>query len=152
MLCTIVAARDRKLAEICEERIGDLVVYCSDQTHFSFQKAARIAGIRKGNGGGGGLQGLAGGAKPAVPRAQALARAYMSCAVVGGVYMLRCAIGNSLTEDRHVQEAWAVVQHQATAILLELDHAAAVRTTTRNANLQLPPSVLLPLGNQELPI
>ncbi|KAK3138312.1 hypothetical protein QOZ80_5AG0367220 [Eleusine coracana subsp. coracana] len=49
MLCTIVAARDRKLAEIGEERIGDLVVYCSDQTHFSFQKAARIAGIRKGN-------------------------------------------------------------------------------------------------------
>ncbi|GJN14888.1 hypothetical protein PR202_gb01761 [Eleusine coracana subsp. coracana] len=49
MLCTIVAARDRKLAEIGEERIGDLVVYCSDQTHFSFQKAARIAGIRKVN-------------------------------------------------------------------------------------------------------
>ncbi|EEE64320.1 hypothetical protein OsJ_19157 [Oryza sativa Japonica Group] len=49
MLCTIVAARDEKLAEIGEERIGDLVVYCSDQTHFSFQKAARIAGIRRGN-------------------------------------------------------------------------------------------------------
>ncbi|CAN6337129.1 unnamed protein product [Urochloa humidicola] len=49
MLCAIVAARDRKLAEIGEERIGDLVVYCSDQTHFSFRKAARIAGIRRGN-------------------------------------------------------------------------------------------------------
>ncbi|CAN6359527.1 unnamed protein product [Urochloa humidicola] len=49
MLCTVVAARDRKLAEIGEERIGDLVVYCSDQTHFSFRKAARIAGIRRGN-------------------------------------------------------------------------------------------------------
>ncbi|XP_062232603.1 tyrosine decarboxylase-like [Phragmites australis] len=49
MLCTVVAARDRKLAEIGEERIGDLVVYCSDQTHFSFQKAAHIAGIRRGN-------------------------------------------------------------------------------------------------------
>jgi aromatic-L-amino-acid/L-tryptophan decarboxylase len=49
MLCTIVAARDRKLAVVGEERIGDLVVYCSDQTHFSFQKAARIAGIRRGN-------------------------------------------------------------------------------------------------------
>ncbi|CAL4902330.1 unnamed protein product [Urochloa decumbens] len=49
MLCAIVAARDRKLAEIGEERIGDLVVYCSDQTHFSFLKAARIAGIRRGN-------------------------------------------------------------------------------------------------------
>ncbi|CAO2201543.1 unnamed protein product [Urochloa humidicola] len=44
MLCTVVAARDRKLAEI-----GDLVIYCSDQTHFSFRKAARIAGIRRGN-------------------------------------------------------------------------------------------------------
>ncbi|CAL5095736.1 unnamed protein product [Urochloa decumbens] len=49
MLCAIVAARDRKLAEIGEERISDLVVYCSDQTHFSFLKAARIAGIRRGN-------------------------------------------------------------------------------------------------------
>ncbi|KAG2626446.1 tyrosine decarboxylase-like [Panicum virgatum] len=49
MLCTLVAARDRKLAEIGEERMGDLVVYCSDQTHFSFRKAARIAGIRRGN-------------------------------------------------------------------------------------------------------
>ncbi|KAG8068070.1 hypothetical protein GUJ93_ZPchr0005g14869 [Zizania palustris] len=49
MLCTIVAARDRKLAEIGEERMGDLVVYCSDQTHFSFEKAARIAGICRGN-------------------------------------------------------------------------------------------------------
>ncbi|XP_040380621.1 tyrosine decarboxylase-like [Oryza brachyantha] len=49
MLCTIVAARDRKLAEIGEERMGDLVVYYSDQTHFSFQKAARVAGIRRGN-------------------------------------------------------------------------------------------------------
>uniref|UniRef100_A0A0D9WII4 Tyrosine decarboxylase n=1 Tax=Leersia perrieri TaxID=77586 RepID=A0A0D9WII4_9ORYZ len=44
MLCVIVAARDEKLAVI-----GDLVVYFSDQTHFSFKKAARIAGIRRGN-------------------------------------------------------------------------------------------------------
>uniref|UniRef100_A0A0E0M6L3 Tyrosine decarboxylase n=1 Tax=Oryza punctata TaxID=4537 RepID=A0A0E0M6L3_ORYPU len=47
ILCALVAARDRKLAEIGEERIGDLVVYCSDQTHFAFCKAARIAGIRR---------------------------------------------------------------------------------------------------------
>ncbi|XBH88498.1 hypothetical protein VPH35_075774 [Triticum aestivum] len=45
ILCTLVAARDRKLAEIGERRICDLVVYCSDQTHFAFRKAARIAGI-----------------------------------------------------------------------------------------------------------
>ncbi|KQJ84590.1 tyrosine decarboxylase 1 [Brachypodium distachyon] len=49
MLCTIVAARDQKLLKIGEDRIGDLVVYCSDQTHFSFKKAARVAGIRRGN-------------------------------------------------------------------------------------------------------
>ncbi|CAN6359526.1 unnamed protein product [Urochloa humidicola] len=49
MLCAVVAARDRKLVEIGEERIGDLVVYCSDQTHFSFRKAALIAGIRRAN-------------------------------------------------------------------------------------------------------
>ncbi|CAL4961181.1 unnamed protein product [Urochloa decumbens] len=49
ILCTLVAARDRKLAEVGESRIGDLVVYCSDQTHFAFHKAAHIAGIRKAN-------------------------------------------------------------------------------------------------------
>ncbi|KAL6616129.1 hypothetical protein ACP70R_038399 [Stipagrostis hirtigluma subsp. patula] len=49
ILSTLVAARDRKLADIGEGRIGDLVVYCSDQTHFAFGKAARIAGIRKAN-------------------------------------------------------------------------------------------------------
>nr|BAD35168.1 tryptophan decarboxylase [Oryza sativa Japonica Group] len=45
VLCALVAARDRKLAEIGARRIGDLVVYCSDQTHFAFRKAARFAGI-----------------------------------------------------------------------------------------------------------
>ncbi|TVU03652.1 hypothetical protein EJB05_50840, partial [Eragrostis curvula] len=50
ILCTLVAARDRKLAEIGDSRrIGDLVVYCSDQTHFAFSKAARIAGIPREN-------------------------------------------------------------------------------------------------------
>ncbi|TVU14389.1 hypothetical protein EJB05_37853, partial [Eragrostis curvula] len=49
ILCALVAARDRKLAEIGEGRIGDLVVYCSDQTHFAFRKAAHIAGIRRDN-------------------------------------------------------------------------------------------------------
>ncbi|XP_015699112.2 tyrosine decarboxylase-like [Oryza brachyantha] len=47
ILCALVAARDRKLAEIGEDRISDLVVYCSDQTHFAFRKAARVAGIRR---------------------------------------------------------------------------------------------------------
>ncbi|KAL5228993.1 hypothetical protein ABZP36_017258 [Zizania latifolia] len=47
ILCALVAARDRKLAEIGGKRIGDLVVYGSDQTHFAFRKAARIAGIQR---------------------------------------------------------------------------------------------------------
>ncbi|KAE8802080.1 tyrosine decarboxylase 1-like [Hordeum vulgare] len=47
ILCALVAARDKKLAEIGENRICDLVVYCSDQTHFAFRKAARIAGIQR---------------------------------------------------------------------------------------------------------
>ncbi|XP_047058633.1 tyrosine decarboxylase-like [Lolium rigidum] len=47
ILCALVSARDQKLAEIGGNRIGDLVVYCSDQTHFSFRKAARIAGIQR---------------------------------------------------------------------------------------------------------
>ncbi|KAL6607780.1 hypothetical protein ACP70R_040843 [Stipagrostis hirtigluma subsp. patula] len=49
ILCALVAARDRKLAEVGAGRIGDLVVYCSDQTHFAFRKAAHIAGIRREN-------------------------------------------------------------------------------------------------------
>ncbi|KAL6645442.1 hypothetical protein ACP70R_017050 [Stipagrostis hirtigluma subsp. patula] len=47
ILCALVAARDRKLADIGSGRIGDLVVYCSDQTHFAFRKAAHIAGIHR---------------------------------------------------------------------------------------------------------
>jgi tyrosine decarboxylase len=42
---------------------------------------------------------------------------YMSCAVVGGAYVLRCAVGSTLTEERHVREAWKVVQDHATLIL-----------------------------------
>ncbi|RCV38246.1 hypothetical protein SEVIR_8G133600v4 [Setaria viridis] len=49
ILCVLVAARERKLAEIGSRRIGDLVVYCSDQTHFALRKAARIAGIHRDN-------------------------------------------------------------------------------------------------------
>ncbi|KAL6614430.1 hypothetical protein ACP70R_036700 [Stipagrostis hirtigluma subsp. patula] len=49
ILCALVVARERKLTEIGSRRIGDLVVYCSDQTHFAFRKAARIAGIHRDN-------------------------------------------------------------------------------------------------------
>ncbi|CAL1372720.1 unnamed protein product [Linum trigynum] len=45
----LVAARDQKLAEIGKDKIGKLVVYCSDQTHCALQKAAKVVGIRPGN-------------------------------------------------------------------------------------------------------
>uniref|UniRef100_R7W2B5 Tyrosine/DOPA decarboxylase 5 n=1 Tax=Aegilops tauschii TaxID=37682 RepID=R7W2B5_AEGTA len=38
---------------------------------------------------------------------------YMSSANVGGVYMLRCAVGSTLTEEYHVADAWKVVQDRA---------------------------------------
>ncbi|KAF3438320.1 hypothetical protein FNV43_RR21082 [Rhamnella rubrinervis] len=49
ILCTLVAARDRVLSRIGRENIGKLVVYGSDQTHCSFQKASRIVGIHQCN-------------------------------------------------------------------------------------------------------
>ena len=45
ILCTLVAARDRALDKIGKDGIGKLTVYCSDQTHSAFQKAAQIAGL-----------------------------------------------------------------------------------------------------------
>ncbi|KAK2643000.1 hypothetical protein Ddye_024763 [Dipteronia dyeriana] len=45
ILCTLTAARDQILRKIGRENIGKLVVYGSDQTHSSLQKAAHIAGI-----------------------------------------------------------------------------------------------------------
>ncbi|KAK9677967.1 hypothetical protein RND81_11G179300 [Saponaria officinalis] len=45
VVCTLAAARDRALNIIGEEKIGKLVVYASDQTHFCFQKAAKLVGI-----------------------------------------------------------------------------------------------------------
>ncbi|KAJ0427607.1 putative pyridoxal phosphate-dependent decarboxylase, pyridoxal phosphate-dependent transferase [Helianthus annuus] len=45
ILSTIVAARDRVLNEIGIENIGKLVVYGSDQTHSTYKKACKIAGI-----------------------------------------------------------------------------------------------------------
>ncbi|ERM99170.1 tyrosine/DOPA decarboxylase 2 [Amborella trichopoda] len=49
ILCTLAAARDRKLKKIGGDKIGQLVVYASDQTHCALQKAAQIAGIRPEN-------------------------------------------------------------------------------------------------------
>lgn len=64
----------------------------------------------------------------------ATGRAYMSCAVVGGMYLLRCAVGNSLTEERHVREAWSVVQQQADAVLALA--AAGTAATSKERTVQ----------------
>ncbi|VFR00595.1 unnamed protein product [Cuscuta campestris] len=45
VLVVLLAARDRILRQVGRECIGKLVVYASDQTHASLQKASRIAGI-----------------------------------------------------------------------------------------------------------
>ncbi|KAL8168303.1 hypothetical protein V2J09_009802 [Rumex salicifolius] len=45
MVCTLAAARDRALESRDHGSITKLVVYCSDQTHFSLQKAAKLVGI-----------------------------------------------------------------------------------------------------------
>ncbi|CAK9149527.1 unnamed protein product, partial [Ilex paraguariensis] len=49
ILCTLTAARDQMLDKIGRENMGKLVVYGSDQTQSSLQKAAKIAGINPSN-------------------------------------------------------------------------------------------------------
>nr|DAD26370.1 TPA_asm: hypothetical protein HUJ06_027838 [Nelumbo nucifera] len=44
-------------------------------------------------------------------------RLYMTHAVIGGVYLIMYAVGSSLTEDRHVNLTWKVVQEHAEAVL-----------------------------------
>ncbi|KAI3845485.1 hypothetical protein MKX03_023420 [Papaver bracteatum] len=51
---------------------------------------------------------------------------YMTHAVVGGVYMIRFAVGATLTEERHVTGAWKVVQEHTYAILGALGGKATI--------------------------
>ncbi|KAL0328989.1 UNVERIFIED_CONTAM: Tyrosine/DOPA decarboxylase 2 [Sesamum calycinum] len=44
-------------------------------------------------------------------------KVYMTHAVIGGGYVMRLAVGASLTENRHVVLAWKVVQEHANALL-----------------------------------
>jgi tyrosine decarboxylase len=46
---------------------------------------------------------------------------YMSSAMVAGMYILRCAVGSKLTEERHVKDAWEVVQDRASNILRQME-------------------------------
>ncbi|KAM7498204.1 hypothetical protein LguiA_022618 [Lonicera macranthoides] len=45
ILCTLIAARDRALEIIGVDNVGKLAVYGSDQTHSTFTKACKLAGI-----------------------------------------------------------------------------------------------------------
>ncbi|KAI4354029.1 hypothetical protein L6164_002930 [Bauhinia variegata] len=49
IVCTLVAARDKVLSHVGNDKITKLVVYASDQTHSTVQKAAQIAGIHPKN-------------------------------------------------------------------------------------------------------
>ncbi|XP_021802943.1 tyrosine/DOPA decarboxylase 1-like [Prunus avium] len=44
-------------------------------------------------------------------------RVFMTHAVVGGMYVIRCAVGVTLTEEKHIAMAWKVVQEHADVIL-----------------------------------
>lgn len=49
ILVTLVAARDQVLAKTGYRNLGNLVVYGSDQTHSTFTKASKLAGINPSN-------------------------------------------------------------------------------------------------------
>ncbi|EOX99271.1 Tyrosine/DOPA decarboxylase [Theobroma cacao] len=44
-------------------------------------------------------------------------RVYMTHTIVGGIYILRFAVGATLTEDRHVVAAWNLIKEGADALL-----------------------------------
>ena len=44
-------------------------------------------------------------------------RAFMTHAVVSGTFVIRFAIGTTLTEKRHVDETWKLIQSKATDLL-----------------------------------
>ncbi|KAL9660461.1 hypothetical protein QQ045_025276 [Rhodiola kirilowii] len=49
VVCTLAAARDKMLEMVGDDMINKLVVYCSDQTHFTLEKGAKLIGIRPKN-------------------------------------------------------------------------------------------------------
>ncbi|OMO87836.1 Pyridoxal phosphate-dependent decarboxylase [Corchorus olitorius] len=46
-------------------------------------------------------------------------KAFMTHAIVGGIYVIRCAIGTTLTEQRHVDDLWKLIQEKAQSLLME---------------------------------
>jgi tyrosine decarboxylase len=46
-------------------------------------------------------------------------RAFMTHAVVGGLFIIRCSIGSTLTEERHVDDLWKLIQEKAADLVKE---------------------------------
>ncbi|KAE8679721.1 putative Tyrosine/DOPA decarboxylase [Hibiscus syriacus] len=46
-------------------------------------------------------------------------RAFVSHAVVGGIYVIRCAIGATLPQEHHVVNLWKLIQEKAQSLLTE---------------------------------
>ncbi|KAJ4801749.1 Tyrosine decarboxylase [Rhynchospora pubera] len=58
--------------------------------------------------------------KKLLERINASGKIYMTHAVIGGIYVIRFAVGATLTEEHHVRDAWKVVQQHTTLLLSEL--------------------------------
>ncbi|XVF42445.1 hypothetical protein PTKIN_Ptkin01aG0363800 [Pterospermum kingtungense] len=48
-------------------------------------------------------------------------RAFMTHAVLGGIYVIRCAIGTTMTEQHHVDALWKLIQEKADVLLMGSD-------------------------------
>ncbi|GAY31979.1 hypothetical protein CUMW_273030 [Citrus unshiu] len=55
-------------------------------------------------------------------------RAFLTQAMLGGFYVIRCSIGTTLTQDRHVDDLWKLIQEKADRLLsLQEGRSMAVR-------------------------
>ncbi|KAE8673132.1 Tyrosine/DOPA decarboxylase 2 [Hibiscus syriacus] len=46
-------------------------------------------------------------------------RAFMTQGVVAGVYAIRCVVGATLTEERHMNDLWSLIQEKAQLVLFQ---------------------------------
>lgn len=46
-------------------------------------------------------------------------RAFMTHSVVGGLFIIRCAVGSTLIEERHVDDLWKLIQEKAADLVEE---------------------------------
>ncbi|GMI63434.1 aromatic aldehyde synthase [Hibiscus trionum] len=46
-------------------------------------------------------------------------RAFLTQGVVGGIYAIRCVVGATLTEERHMKDLWSLIQEKARLVLLQ---------------------------------